>query len=248
MTNNIQIFSYNNSNITFQLENGDVMVNATEMAKAFPNKRINDFVNLKQTKEFIQLLTLKTGISVLEIQHGGAYAGTWMHQKLALKFASWLSVDFEIWVYDHIEELLTTGSTSLVDDGDDALLARAVMVANRMLAVKNQELQAAKETIALQAPAVQYATDVLWSDSTYTTEQIAKEMGMSARTLNQVLRQKGVQFKRSDTWMLRAEHQGKGYTKTRTYLKYKDDGTQYTKMYTVWTEQGRKFIHDLLKV
>lgn len=39
--------------------------------------------------------------------------GTWMHEKLALKFASWLSPAFELWVYDKIQELLTTGKTEL---------------------------------------------------------------------------------------------------------------------------------------
>jgi len=29
-----------------------------------------------------------------------------MHRKLALKFAAWLSPEFELWVYDRIEELL----------------------------------------------------------------------------------------------------------------------------------------------
>lgn len=32
---NNQVYNYNGNNITFQLGNGDVMVNATEMAKAF---------------------------------------------------------------------------------------------------------------------------------------------------------------------------------------------------------------------
>ena len=30
-----QVFNYNGNNITFQIGNGDVMVNATEMAKPF---------------------------------------------------------------------------------------------------------------------------------------------------------------------------------------------------------------------
>ncbi|MEM1121660.1 MAG: KilA-N domain-containing protein, partial [Bacteroidota bacterium] len=39
--------------------------------------------------------------------------GTWMDEKLALKFAAWLSPNFELWVYDRIQELLTTGKTEL---------------------------------------------------------------------------------------------------------------------------------------
>lgn len=36
-----------------------------------------------------------------------------MDEKLALKFASWLSPRFELWVYDRIQELVTTGETRL---------------------------------------------------------------------------------------------------------------------------------------
>ena len=32
--------------------------------------------------------------------------GTWMHRKLALKFAAWLSPEFENWVYDIIDDLM----------------------------------------------------------------------------------------------------------------------------------------------
>ena len=39
--------------------------------------------------------------------------GTWMDEKLALKFAAWLSPRFELWVYDRIQELITTGETRL---------------------------------------------------------------------------------------------------------------------------------------
>jgi hypothetical protein len=35
-----------------------------------------------------------------------------MDKKLALKFAVWLSPEFELWVYDRIQELLTTARQS----------------------------------------------------------------------------------------------------------------------------------------
>lgn len=89
------------------------MINATEMLKVFPKKRMNDFTNSKQTQAFIEVLEGKTEIPVLVVNHGGKHPGTWMHETLALKFAAWLSPDFELWVYERIKELLATGSTSL---------------------------------------------------------------------------------------------------------------------------------------
>lgn len=56
-----QIFIYNGNNITFQIGNGDVMVNATEMAKPF-GKRPNDYLGLPSTKHLIDAITRKNGI------------------------------------------------------------------------------------------------------------------------------------------------------------------------------------------
>lgn len=97
-------------NISFSMKNEYRMVNATEMIKAFPNKKINDFTSNQQTVNFIDVLSKKliTGIPVIKSEVG-RYGGTWMHEKLALKFAAWLSPEFELWVYDKIEELLRNG-------------------------------------------------------------------------------------------------------------------------------------------
>lgn len=73
------------------------MVNATQMAKPF-GKRPNHFIDTDQTKAFINVLEAKAGISALKTIKGGNNSGTWMHQKLALKFAGWLSPEFELWV------------------------------------------------------------------------------------------------------------------------------------------------------
>ena len=74
-----KIFNYNQNQITFHVGNGDVMVNATEMIKAFPEKRINNFIRNEQTEAFVSLLESKTLKSVLAVNHGGSNPGTWMH-------------------------------------------------------------------------------------------------------------------------------------------------------------------------
>ena len=82
------------------------------------------FLYLKTTKDFIELLEnryrdrdIGFGKEVLRVIKGGdAYSpiqGTWMDEKLALKLAAWLSPAFELWVYDKIQELMTTGKTEL---------------------------------------------------------------------------------------------------------------------------------------
>lgn len=122
----IQVFEYEGKRITFDFGDGEQMVNATEMAKAFKGKRIGDFLRLRQTKDFVKALNQKGDDShignkykALRVVKGGndrSLQGTWMSDRLALKFAAWLNIEFEIWIYDKILELLKTGSTTLSDD------------------------------------------------------------------------------------------------------------------------------------
>ncbi len=98
-----------------------------------------------------------------------------------------------------------------------------------------------------QAPKVAYHDEVLTSKSTHNTNKIAKELGMSAISLNRKLHELGIQYKQNGTWLLYHKHQNKGYTKTETYTYTNSSGETKTSMQTVWTEKGRQFVHSLLK-
>jgi len=121
----ITIFDYEGQDISFEFADGNKMVNATQMARPF-GKPVGNFLRLKETKQYIQILeerysdvNIGQKREVLRVVKGGdvteGLQGTWMDEKLALKFASWLSPRFELWVYDRIQELLTRGETRLQD-------------------------------------------------------------------------------------------------------------------------------------
>ncbi len=114
-------FDYEGQKISFEFADGKKMINASEMAKPF-GKQVGHFLLLKGTKEYIILLESRyrdrdngASTEVLRVIQGGTpeLQGTWMEEKLALKFAAWLSPAFELWVYDKIQELLTTGIAEL---------------------------------------------------------------------------------------------------------------------------------------
>ena len=111
-------FDYEGHPVTFEFVEGNKMVNATQMAKTF-GKRVDNFMRLKGTKDYILLLKSRYSDvrerEVVRIVQGGTpeLQGTWIDEKLALKFAAWLSPEFELWVYDRIFELLTEGMTQL---------------------------------------------------------------------------------------------------------------------------------------
>ena len=115
MKNNVKNtveFIYQETAIHFLINPLDenVMINATEMAKIF-NKDTRVFLKTDHAKSFIKELLLtpfginKTTLNRKEIINTNKKGGTWMNRLLALKFASWLDVKFELWVYSTIEQV-----------------------------------------------------------------------------------------------------------------------------------------------
>ena len=104
-------------------------------------------------------------------------------------------------------------------------------------------------------PKAIYSDNVLDSVSCFTTTQVAKELGVTAQELNRSLCALHVQYYQSGQYMLYAEYAHMGLAKSRTrynaFLDPKCDGRKekmgkaVTHTYLVWTEKGRKFIHDL---
>lgn len=93
--NDLKIFNYNGNDVSF-LNDENIMVNATEMAKPF-GKRVNDWRNLPSTREFMSALetTGKNGSLIQTIE--GRNGGTWIHEDVAIEFARLLSPHFAIW-------------------------------------------------------------------------------------------------------------------------------------------------------
>lgn len=102
-------FIFQETQIHFLLKNeGNVMVNATEMAKAF-NKRVDHFRKSDHAKAFIHALKLPPNGGSLSDENIISFRGRngiYFHRALALKFAAWLDPYFEVWVFNTLESLL----------------------------------------------------------------------------------------------------------------------------------------------
>ncbi len=250
--NNPVIYSYKGSEISF-MNNDSVMINATQMAKPF-DKRPIDYLRLPSTNELIKAIVRKSHIAENQLvitERGGLNPGTWFHEDIALDFAQWLSVDFRLWCNDRIKELLKTGVTTV--SNDDEAIAYAMQVLNKRLEIAKQEKAMLEQQniylsneIKEAAPKVQYVDNVLQSVNTYTSTQMAKELGMrEAEQLHKALKERSIMFKQSGQWMLTAKYSEKGYTKPRTTQFTRSDGSIGTNTITVWTEKGRAFLHNI---
>lgn len=141
------------------------------------------------------------------------------------------------------------------DDTDEDIRRRAEEVLRKTLQEKDSFIAQQNKLIAEQEteidrllPKALYADNVLDSISCYTTTQIAKELGMTAQELNRLLCAERVQYYQSGQYMLYAEYAHRGLAKSRTHFDlFVERDTVCTRMYLVWTEKGRKFIHQKVK-
>lgn len=94
--------------------NADGWINATQAAARFGKEpaqwlRLPDAIRYLEGLErtYGKITYVKT--SRARADRGG---GTWLHPKLAVKFARWLSVDFEIWCDEKVDDLLRGNAKS----------------------------------------------------------------------------------------------------------------------------------------
>lgn len=122
--NNLITANFNDVQVLFQ---DNAYLNATIIAKSF-NKIPKDYLKTDRTKQYIdalfktlnsnrtkilfdknQIVTVRNGSSI----NGG---GTWLHPKLAIDFARWLSPEFAVWCDEQIEKILTNRSLTTKAD------------------------------------------------------------------------------------------------------------------------------------
>lgn len=195
-------FNYMGSPISFK-QDENLMINANHMANPF-GKLTADFLRLDQTQDFIEVLDRKLNMGYPIIKKEvGRYGGTWMHEKLALKFAAWLSPEFELWVFDRIEELLTTGKTELpssMPSHIDALRGWADQLevsAKQQKEIEQQKLllQAAEQQNQEAQPKVEAFNELMQCVDAISMQQLAGVLAiktMGRNSLFSFLRDRGV--------------------------------------------------------
>ena len=99
-----------------------------------------------------------------------------------------------------------------------------------------------QKELSVAAPKVKYYDDTLASTDCLTTTQVADDLGISARALNQQLSNAGIQYFQSGSWHLKGKCREWQLASTRTYNYIKGDGSTGTKVNLVWNQRGKRFI------
>ena len=156
--------------------------------------------------------------------------------------------NFKRWVTSEVLPSIRKHGMYAVDE----VLANPDMLISALQALKKEreEKVALQQTVAIQSqqimemqPKASYYDLILQNKSTMPISQIAKDYGMSAKQMNKLLHEYGVQYKQGDIWLLYQKYAVQGYTQSRTYAVDAD----VSKLHTYWTQKGRLFLYDLLK-
>lgn len=136
----------------------------------------------------------------------------------------------------------------------DAILARALLIANHQLHITkgentkllNENTEQA-EKIKNMLPKASYYDYVLSAEGLMPISTIAKDYGKSAVWMNRWLHEQGVQYKQGQVWLLYQKYADMGYVKSKTFAVSDENGNPNAKLHTCWTQKGRLFIYELLK-
>lgn len=159
---------------------------------------------------------------------------------------------FKRWVTSEILPTIRKHGLYAIDDileNPDIAIQALTKLKEERAARKALELdnQVKSQPIAELQPKATYYDLILQCKDLLSVTEIAKDYGMSAKGLNTMLHDLGVQFNQSGVWFLYAKYQHEGYTQTKTQNYNRPDGTQGSKVHTYWTQKGRLFIYNLLK-
>ena len=118
-----------------------------------------------------------------------------------------------------------------------------IQVATQLKEERTNRLIAEQRVNELK-PKADYYDKILANKSLMTISVIAKNYGMSANKMNQILHKLGVQYKQGKTWLLYSKYQDRGWTHTEML---EVAGTDKLQPSTKWTQKGHIALYELLK-
>ncbi|QDX31942.1 KilA-N domain-containing protein [Dickeya poaceiphila] len=91
----------------------DLHAAAVAEGKATESQRPSNFIKSAQIKKFVQELTKATKIASVRVIKGGTQPGIWGLELVAIRYAAWLNVEFEIKVYQIFQAVIRNGISAM---------------------------------------------------------------------------------------------------------------------------------------
>ena len=156
--------------------------------------------------------------------------------------------EFESWVFDEVLPSIRNNGLYAIDElleNPDVLLDIVLKLKHereQRIAFEKENIQLSN-VIAEQKPKIEYVDKILQSPKALSITVIAQDYGMTCQAMNQLLKDLGIQYLCSGSWILKSQYQGRGYTDSET----KNHENNQAFVHTKWTQKGRLFLYEKLK-
>ena len=153
---------------------------------------------------------------------------------------------FKRWVTAEVlPQIRKTGGYIPLKDKEGRELSDLEIMCRAMMIMK-KSIEQKEQLIADLQQKADYVDEVLDSVDCLTMKQVAKGLGMTVHDLTTRLLQDGIIYEQSGQYMLYAPYARRGLATCRTHTHRDLFGTVHTHTYLVWTEKGKKFIHEII--
>lgn len=233
-----QKFESNLFELEVKTENGESLFNAETVARSL------GFVETKNGKEYVRWRTVNGYLKKYLSQEVAKndFISEPMVYKLAFKANNVLAEKFQDWLASEVLPQIRKHGMYATDEllnNPDLLIE----VATKLKEERTLRL-VAEQKVAEMQPKVNYHDIILANKSVTPISFIAKNYGMSARQMNKMLHDFGIQYRQGKAWLLYAKYQNEGYTHIEMVPV---QGTDNLKPIMKWTQKGHLFIYDFLK-
>ncbi|MEQ7227464.1 phage antirepressor KilAC domain-containing protein [Enterococcus avium] len=233
-----QKFESNLFELEVKTENGESLFNAETVARSL------GFVETKNGKEYVRWRTVNGYLKKYLSQEVAKndFISEPMVYKLAFKANNALAEKFQDWLASEVLPQIRKHGMYATDEllnNPDLLIE----VATKLKEERTLRL-VAEQKVAEMQPKVNYHDIILANKSVTPISFIAKNYGMSARQMNKMLHDFGIQYRQGKAWLLYAKYQNEGYTHIEMVPV---QGTDNLKPIMKWTQKGHLFIYDFLK-
>lgn len=234
-----QMFNFENREVRMHMVDGDPWFVGKDVADVLGYSETNAMTRRLNDDDFISVKLSGMNMKSVLINESGLYAAV-MGSKLdsSRKFQRWVTKEVLPSIRKH-------GGYLTPEKIEEALLNpdTLIQLATNLKEERTQRLLAEQRVNELQ-PKADYYDSILKNKSLMTISVIAKNYGMSAKGMNTLLHDLGVQYNHAGTWLMYSKHQNKGYTHTEMIPV---QGSEKLVPSTKWTQKGHIFIYELLK-
>lgn len=242
----LQTFFYQDQPIDFEIIDNMVYCNATAMFKV-NNARLDHWRGSETTRQYIEAVTRNSGIAenqlVITKRGGIGQQGTFIHERLIVNAARYISQDFAAWCDIKIADLLRTGKAEMTNTHYQVPQTYSQAL---LLAAKQAEIIENQQRLLTEvAPKVEVYEATMNAAGNISVQEAAKTLGIGPKQIFADLRNLGVFFRNNGHNMPKQSYIDRGWFEIKS-TTFNKDGKDHIHPRIFVTPRGVGGLYNLL--